>query len=160
MRRFVLACLMLPLPIAAAAGKLDDSLSPRQDIDILIDWRHTGNIENLDEEQLNALTSTVRNVEVRLNTAQYMGRQARIYLGLPVVIRGLEDPGSLRLSWSTRGVFSDGTVTPGMRALLYDGEITTRVMIDVLDFTIDVDGRAFNEPINFEPEYEIEAVTP
>jgi hypothetical protein len=160
MRTLALVCLTLSASIAIAAERLDDSLSPRQDIDILIDWRHRDNLENLDEEQLNALSSTVNNVEVRLNTAQYLGRQARIYLVLPVVIRGLDDPGALRLSWSTRGVFADGTVTPGMRALLYDGNITSQVMIDVLDFTIDIDGRAFNEPINFEPEYEIETVTP
>jgi hypothetical protein len=159
MRKLALACLALSASIANAE-KLDDSLSPRQDIDVVIDWSHRGNLENLDEEQLNALTSTARNVEVRLNTAQYTGRQARIYLVLPVVIRGLDDPDALRLSWSTRGVFSDGTVTPGTRALLFDGVITDPVMIDVLDFTIDVDGRSFNEPINFEPEYEIEAVTP
>lgn len=159
MRKLALACLALWASIATAE-KLDDSLSPRQDIDVIIDWSHRGNLENLDEEQLNALTSTVNNVEVRLNTAQYVGRQARIYLVLPVIIRGLDDPDALRLSWSTRGVFSDGTVTPGARALLFDGVIIDPVMIDVLDFTIDVDGRSFNEPINFEPEYEIEAVTP
>jgi hypothetical protein len=144
----------------AAAAKLDDSLSPRQEVDVIIDWRYRNNLENLDDEQLNALYSTVANVEVRLNTAQYMDRQARIYLSLPVVIRGLDDPAGLRLSWTTHGIFSDGTVTPGTRALLFDGVITRQVMIDIFDFTIDIDGRSFNEPINFEPEYEIEPVTP
>jgi len=150
--------LTLALPVAAA--RLDDSLSPRQNVDILIDWQYYNNLENLDEQQLNALSSTAHSVEVRLNTAQYLDRQARIYLSLPVVIRGLDDPAALRLSWTTHGVFSDGTVTPGTRALLFDGVINSEVMIDLFDFTIDVDGRSFNEPINFEPEYEIEPVTP
>lgn len=160
MRHIAAALMALTLALPAAAARLDDSLSPRQNIDILIDWQYHNNLENLDEQQLNALSSTASGIEVRLNTAQYMGRQARIYLGLPLVIRGLEDPAALRLSWTTHGVFSDGTATPGTRALLFDGVITSEVMIDILDFTIDVDGRSFNEPINFEPVYEIEPVTP
>lgn len=160
MRYLVPACLALAAALPVAAARLDDSLSPRQDVDVIIDWRHRDNLENLDEEQLNALSATARGVEVRLNTAQYLGRRARIYLVLPVVIRGLDDPGGLRLSWTTHGVFADGTVTPGTRALLFDGVIDRQVMIDILDFTLDLDARTFSEPVNFEPEYEIEPVTP
>jgi len=160
MRYLAAALTALTLAPPAAAARLDDSLSPRQNIDILIDWQYHNILENLDEQQLNALSSTASGIEIRLNTAQYMGRQARIYLGLPLVIRGLDDPAALRLSWTTHGVFSDGTATPGTRALLFDGVITSEVIIDILDFTLDVDGRSFNEPINFEPVYEIEPVTP
>ncbi|MBT8116638.1 MAG: hypothetical protein KJO66_02305 [Gammaproteobacteria bacterium] len=160
MKTFVLACLALATAMPAAAAKLDDSLSPRQNVDVIIDWRYSSNLDNLDEEQLNALYSNVRNFEVRLNTAQYTGKQARIYLSLPLVIRGLDDPAGMRLSWTTRGVFSDGTVTPGTRSLLFDGIIKDAVLIDILDFTIEIDGRSFNNPITFEPEYEIEPVTP
>jgi hypothetical protein len=160
MRYLAAALMTLTLALPALAARLDDSLSPRQEIDVMIDWQYHGNLENLDEQQLNALSSTARNVEVRLNTTQYIGRQARIYLSLPLVIRGLDDPAALRLSWTTHGVFSDGTAIPGSRALLFDGVIDSEVMVDILDFTIDVDGRSFNEPINFEPVYEIEPVTP
>jgi len=152
--------LALLLALPAAAGKLDDSLSPRQDVDVRIDWQHNGNLENLDERQFNALSGTATGTEIRLNTAQYKGRQARIYLVLPLVIRGLDDPDALRLSWTTHGVFADGTVTPGTRALLFEGLVDTEVMIDILDFTIDIDGRSFREPLNFEPEYEIESDIP
>ena len=160
MKTFALACLALAAAMPAAAAKLDDSLSPRQNVDVIIDWRYNTNLDNLDEEQLNALYSNVRDFEVRLNTAQYNGKQARIYLGLPVVIPGLDDPAGMRLSWTTRGVFADGTVTPGTRSLLFEGLITSAVLIDILDFTIEIDGRSFNNPINFEPEYEIETVIP
>ena len=160
MKSLALACLALAAAMPARAEKLDDSLSPRQNVDVVIDWRYSSNLDNLDEEQLNALYSTVQNFEVRLNTAQYAGRQARIYLGLPVVIRGLDDPAGMRLSWTTRGVFSDGTVTPGTRSLLFDGIISDTVLIDIFDFTIEIDGRSFNDPITFEPVYEIETVTP
>lgn len=154
------AYLALAISLPAGAAKLDDSLSPQQNVDVQVDWQYNNNLENLDEDQLNALHSVIRNFEVRLNTAQYAGKQVRVYLGLPVVIPGLEDPASMRLSWTTRGIFSDGTVTPGTRALLFDGIITSAVLIDILDFTIEIDGRSFNNPITFEPEYEIEPVTP
>ena len=160
MKYCLLACLVLATAMSASAAKLDDSLSPRQNVDVLIDWQYKNNLENLDEEQLNAMHSVVRNFEVRLNTAQYTGRQVRVFLSLPVVIPGLEDPAGMRLSWTTRGIFSDGTVTPGTRSLLFDGIITSAVLIDILDFTIEIDGRSFNNPITFEPEYEIEPVTP
>jgi hypothetical protein len=159
MKFFTLICLAFAAALPVSAARLDDSLSPRQNVDVIIYWRYN-NLENLDEEKFNALHSIVRNFEVRLNTAQYTGKQARVYLGLPVVIRGLEDPAGMRLSWTTRGVFSDGTVTPGTRSLLFDGIITSAVLIDILDFTIEIDGRSFINPITFEPEYEIEPVTP
>lgn len=160
MKFYILACLALAVTLPVSAAKLDDSLSPRQNVDVVIDWRYNNNLENLDEEKFNALQSVVRNFEVRLNTAQYTGKQARVYLGLPVVIRGLDDPAGMRLSWTTRGVFADGTVTPGTRSLLFDGVINSAVLIDILDFTIEIDGRSFINPITFEPEYEIEPVTP
>ena len=160
MKLFTLTCLVLATAMPVGAARLDDSLSPRQNVDVLIDWQYKNNLENLDEAQFNALHSVVRNFEVRLNTAQYTGKQARIYISLPVVIRGLDDPAGMRLSWTTRGIFSDGTVTPGTRSLLFDGIITGAVLIDILDFTIEIDGRSFNNPITFEPEYEIEPVTP
>lgn len=159
MKFYTLTCLALAAALPVSAARLDDSLSPRQNVDVIIDWRYN-NLENLDEEKFNALHSTVRNFEVRLNTAQYTGKQARVYLSLPVVIRGLDDPAGMRLSWTTRGVFSDGTVTPGTRSLLFDGIITSAVLIDILDFTVEIDGRSFINPITFEPEYEIEPVTP
>ena len=160
MKAFVFACLAYAVAAPVAAVKLDDTLSPQQNVDVIIDWRYKASLENLTEEQLNALHAAVRNFEVRLNTAQFTGKTARIYLVLPVVIRGLDNPSGLRLSWTTRGTFSDGTVTPGTRTLLYDGIIDKTVMIDILDFTIEIDGRSFNNPITFEPEYEIEPVIP
>lgn len=160
MKFYMIACMALAAAVPANAAKLDDSLSPRQNVDVIVDWRYSNNLEDLDEERFSALHSVVRNFEVRLNTAQYTGKQARVYLGLPVVIRGLDDPAGMRLSWTTRGVFSDGTVTPGTRSLLFDGIISSAVLIDILDFTIEIDGRSFINPITFEPEYEIETVTP
>jgi hypothetical protein len=156
-----LACLLgLLIPVGAAAQRLDDSQSPQQQVDVNLQWQYPDHVEQLDDGQFNATVAHIDRYELRLNTAAQKGTTARIYLGLPVVIRGLDDPGAVRLSWTGHGTFADGTVTPGMRSLLYEGPITSDVMIDMLDFTIAIDGRSFRQPITIEPEYEIETVTP
>lgn len=158
--RSLLLLIATLLSTAALAQRLDDSLSPRQQVDIRLDWQNKLHPERLDDAQLNAMVSHVNNYELRLNTFAQKGKTARIYLGLPLVIRGLDDPGAFRLSWTTHGVFADGTVTPGMRSLLYEGVINDDVMTDIVDFTIEIDGRAFRNPITFEPEYDIEITAP
>lgn len=152
--------MLLLLSPPSVAMKLDDTLSPQQIIDMQVDWAHKYRLEELNEDQLNALVSRFDNYEVRLNTAAHIGQQVRVYLALPVNIRGLDDPSALRLSWTTRGAFLDGTATPGTRTLLFEGPVTDAVLVDILDFTLDIDSRAFTAPINFEPDYEIELVTP
>jgi hypothetical protein len=157
--RFLFVLLILAA-CPAGAMKLDDTLSPLQNIDMQVDWQHKNRMDELSEDQLNALESRFTNYEVRLNTASHVGQHVRIYLGLPVNIRGLNDPAALRLGWTTRSHFLDGTVTPGTRALLFDGLVNSAVLVDILDFTLEIDGRAFSAPINFEPDYEIEIITP
>ena len=160
-RPVCLLCLLgLLIPAGAVAQRLDDSESPRQQVDVDLHWQYPDHAEQLDDAQLDAMVASIHHYELRLNTAAHKGTTARIYLGLPLVIRGLDDPGAMRLSWTSHGTFSDGTVTPGMRSLLYEGPITGDVMADMLDFTIEVDGRSFRQPISFEPEYEIEIVSP
>ena len=155
-----LAVLLMLLACPAAALELDDTLSPVQNIDMQVDWAHKYRLDELSEDQLNALVAHYGNYEVRLNTSAHVGQHVRIYLALPVTIRGLDDPAALRLSWTTRGNFIDGTVTPGSRTLLFDGQVDDVVLLDILDFTLEIDSRAFGAPINFEPDYEIEIVTP
>ncbi|MDX1697936.1 MAG: hypothetical protein R3308_06580 [Thiohalobacterales bacterium] len=155
-----LAVILLLIAGPGVALELDDTLSPVQNIDMQVDWTHRYRLDELSEDQLNALEAHYDNYELRLNTSSYVGRRVRIYLALPVTIRGLDDPGALRLSWTTRGDFVDGTVTPGSRTLMFDGTVDDVVLVDILDFTLEIDSRAFSAPINFEPDYEIEIVTP
>lgn len=155
-----LAVFFMLIACPAVALELDDTLSPVQNIDMQVDWSHQYRLDELSEDQLNALESRYDNYEVRLNSAAHIGQRVRIYIALPVNIRGLDDPAALRLSWTTRGDFLDGTVTPGSRTLLFDGLVDDAVLVDILDFTLAIDSRAFSAPINFEPDYEIEIVTP
>jgi hypothetical protein len=148
--------LALLLSLPAQAERLDDSLSPQQQIDIELDWKHRQHGDNLDEREFNSLMAHARRVEVRLNTAPWTGMQARIYIRLPLNIRGTADSTALSMSWTTNGKFASGSVTAGNRSRLFEGEITHDVMSDIFDFTFEIDARQVYNTLRLEPVYEIE----
>ena len=149
-------CITLLLSLPVIAERLDDSLSPQQQFDIELDWKHRQQGDDLDERKFNALVAHARHVEVRLNTAPYTGMQARIYLRLPLNIRGTADSTALRMSWTTNGEFASGSVTAGNRSRLFEGEITRDVMSDIFDFTFEIDARQVYNSLRLQPVYEIE----
>lgn len=158
-RRLLLLCLIgIHTPLVAA--RLDDSLSPRQQHDLDLSWKYTGNTENLDAQAFNTVIAVAANVDTRLDTSPYLGNQARIYLELPILVRGLTQPSSLQLSWTTNGLFHPGQLTPGNRQLIFDGEITDQVMRDIFNFTFEVDARYLTQTLRLEPVYEIEITAP
>ena len=73
----------------ACAQILDDSASPRQQFNIKLEWQNNGNMFTLSECELNALIARVPNAEVRLDTRDFVGQSARIFLRLPEQIKGL-----------------------------------------------------------------------
>jgi hypothetical protein len=138
------------------AERLDDSLSTQQQIEVDLKWKEQYNTENLDTRELNALIAQARHVEIRLNTAPYIGQRGRIFITLPLNIRGTADSSALRMSWTTNGLFSNGSLTAGNRVKLFEGEITERVMTDVFDITFEIDARQVYNNLRFEPVYDIE----
>jgi hypothetical protein len=150
----LLAFVMIWVP--AHGERLDDSLSTRQQFDLDLVWKQQGNTENLDTRELNALTAQARYVEIRLNTAPYVGQRGRIFLALPLNIRGTADASALRMSWTTNGLFSNGSLTAGNRVKLFDGDITEPVMTDVFDIIFEIDARQVYNNLRFEPVYDIE----
>lgn len=156
------ACLLLVIaglmPIQAHAQRLDDSLSPRKQLKLDVEWKYGMDSEDIDHKEFNALVARAEHVETRLNTADFVGKDARIFLELPSDIRGFNATEGLILSWTTNDLFEEGTVTLGNRRLIFEGAITEDVMTDIFDFTIEVDGRYFFQEIQFEPIYEIEVI--
>jgi hypothetical protein len=142
------------------AERLDDSLSPRRQVDLDLEWKYQENPDSLSDAEFNTLTAQARNLETRLDTSAYVGSEARIFLELPVLVRGLGNPSSLLLSWTTGGLFNAGRVTPGNRTLIYEGSITQPVMRDTITFTFELDARHLHQPLRLEPVYEIEIITP
>jgi hypothetical protein len=157
MMRRLLTVLLWCGSFAVQAERLDDALSPRQQIDIPLDWKYqdTG-YDDPNDSRLNALTAQAQHVEIRLNTARFVDRRARIYIGLPLNVRGTVDSTALRMSWTTNGRFANGSVTAGNRARLFEGTITEEVMTDVFELTFQIDARQVLNTIRFQPVYEIE----
>ena len=150
----LLMCLSAALP--ASAERLDDSLSTQQQFDLDLNWKQQRNTENLNERELNALSARAHRVEIRLNTKPYIGKRGKIFISLPIDIRGTGDSTALRMSWTTNGVFSNGSITAGNRAKLFEGEISDAVMGDVFDITFDIDARQVYNNLRFQPVFDIE----
>ena len=150
----LLICLFAALP--ASAERLDDSLSTQQQFDLDLNWKQQRNTENLNERELNALSARAPRVEIRLNTSPYVGQRGKIFISLPINIRGTGDSTALRMSWTTNGLFSNGSVTAGNRAKLFEGEISNAVMEDVFDITFDIDARQVYNNLRFQPVFDIE----
>lgn len=150
----LLICLSAALP--ASAERLDDSLSTQQQFDLDLNWKQQRNTENLNERELNALSARARRVEIRLNTKPYAGMRGKIFIRLPIDIRGTGDSTALRMSWKTNGVFSSGSVTAGNRTKLFEGEIPDAVMDDVFDITFEIDARQVYNNLRFQPVFDIE----
>lgn len=155
--RFLAALCMALLAAtgAAAATRLDDSASPRARVDVNPRWLHTN--EGLtDPALLNAMVAEVRNLEVRLNTAPFVGKRGRIYLSLPAFTVGLQSPSGLRVEWQTRGTLLAGSALPGTRSVVYDGPIAKASLSDFVDFSLFIDARYLQGGLRFEPVFDIE----
>jgi hypothetical protein len=159
--RGILLLLCSLLSAAVPAERLDDSLSPRQQINLQLDWK-TGSIDpdKLDKKEIHRVIAHASNVDTRLDTSKYLGMEVRIYLALPILVRGLSNPQSMNFSWTTNGLFLDGQLTPGNRQLIFEGIITSPVMIDNFHFTFELDARYLTQTLRLEPVYEIETLVP
>ena len=148
--------LYLSVTLPASAERLDDSLSTQQQFDLDLNWKQQQNTDNLNDHEFNVLTARARHVEIRLNTAHFIGQRGKIFIRLPVNIRGTGDSTALRMSWQTNGLFANGSITAGNRAKLFEGEITEPVMSDVFDITFDIDARQVYNNLRFQPIFDIE----
>jgi hypothetical protein len=155
----ILLAALLACTCAAAATRLDDSLSPRQRVQATTRWVYDG-VGDWTADQRNALVADVRAMEFRLRTASYVGKTAEIYLVLSDHVSGLKSPTGMRVDWTTRGRFSPGWATPGTRSLVFRGMITEPVMSDYFDFRVFIDARTWERGIEFDPVFEIELVAP
>ena len=152
----VLAALaaLLALPVAAQVARLDDSASPRAEVQA--DFGHATPVDG----------HTVRvpfgRVEYRLATMPYIGKRARIYYVVPPQIPGLTTPGGLTVQWRASGRFAPGQAQPGMRAPVWTGVVQGPWLQESLDLDLLIDLRMLrlpgNAPLSFESYFEIEVL--
>ncbi|MGI9333567.1 MAG: hypothetical protein ACR2RL_10470 [Gammaproteobacteria bacterium] len=139
-----------------ATEQLSDLASPQQRVFANVEWAQPNRILGLSEDELHTIMGHVNGLEVRLDTSAFVGRQARIYLRLPLQIRGLRNAGGLRMEWDARDAFLDGSVIPGTRSLLFEGVVPGSLVRDILNITLHIDSRMVSRELNIEPVYEIE----
>ena len=142
--------------MAQTTERLSDLGSPQQRVEATVEWKQSVGSEGLTRSELNAMLARMDNVEIRLDTTHFEGREARIFLALPAQIRGLQSPQDLRMSWTTEGLFESGSVIPGSRALIFDGIVPASTMVDRFDFVVEINASAVDYGLDFDPIYEIE----
>lgn len=152
----LLVSLLVATSTLSRAAVLDDSASPRQRVEAKPRWQYQGE-DALSPERIGRMVVDVPNLEIRLDTSAWKGKSARIYLTLPPLVPGVNTPEGLRAEWRTRGPMQVGSITPGGRVLVFDGQIGQAQMVEFFDFTIYLDTRFTQRGVRFEPKFEIEA---
>jgi hypothetical protein len=130
---------------AATTAIIDDSATVVLDSTPAMNWRSV-TPKNRD----NAITGRTR-VNVRLATAAWLGKSARIYMVLPS-----ETSGSVKVAWRGQGLLQDGQLVPGQRALVYSGIIREKRMEDVIDVRVEADGTRISAPQQLRFHFEID----
>lgn len=160
MKSLLLAILLSCAALDVVAEVLDDSQSPRQQLNLVFEWaENRSDLYSLSADQFNRLKARIDNAEVRLNTRNFQGQPVRIFIRLPEQIKGLGNSAGFRLEWQTRGNLLPGYTTPGNRALIFEGLIDTALLVEFFSFTMHLDARQMSgDALLFEPIYEIEAM--
>jgi len=116
-----------------AAEVLDDSQSPRKQLNIKLEWANKGDLSALNKDEFFLLKAH-----------------------LPKQIDGFNGSNGFSLGWNTTGFFAPGTVILGTRALIYDGLIESPLMIEFFTFTLKVDANCLTGKLRYVTIYEIE----
>jgi hypothetical protein len=155
----VLAVLLAASSASAQRVRLDDSLSPIDSLEVNLQWETSAA-----ELAANALAATtdaaaargqIAGVEVRLDTTEYVGAEARIYLSLPQPAGDFTD---IELRWQANGSFLSGSVRPGQSTLVFEGVIEQAITSAVFDFELLVSDSAGSEQNRIEAIYELEPI--
>lgn len=147
--------LVLFCGVVNGAEILDDSPSPVQQLRLQFEWLEERALE-IGNQPDNQMVGHLHRVDVRLDTSSYVGERAKIYLRLPRLTEGAIADSELRVSWETDGFFNSGEVSPGTRALLYEGVVTDSITRELFDFTIYFRAWIMSDSLRILPVYEIE----
>jgi hypothetical protein len=79
-------------------------------------------------------------VNVRLDMRRWVGRQARIFMVMPV-----EGAGPVTVEWETQGLLLGGRLAPGERALVFSGNVSTPWIEDTMRVQLSADSRRMAE---------------
>lgn len=92
-------------------------------------------------------------VYLRLNLANWVGKQGRLYMAL-----GQTQGEQVRAQWQTQGRLMAGSVLSGGRALVYEGPITQPVLTETIQLSLQADGRNLAQPRGLQFHFEIDVL--
>lgn len=130
-----------------ATVRLDDSGSFALQPTVQMQWRSAM------PRTLGPATEARVQVQIRIDTRAYVGKQGNIYMVLPL------DPGpQLSAEWQTQGRLLPGRVISGQRTLVYAGPITTVTLEDQLTvlFRSEADWQGSTRRLSFHFELDTE----
>jgi hypothetical protein len=159
MRRAHFTAIVLLLVSATAAAqrvRLDDSQSPVDavPVDLML---QADAVAALLRPGAVAADQRARGVmpavEVRLDTSDFVGRAARIFLTMPPAAA---DGSDLELRWEAQGRFLSGTAHPGQSTLVFEGQLEQPLTSAVFNFVLLVGERTGTQQNRMEIFYELE----
>ncbi len=143
---------------------LDDSLSPRQNFSLDLKWgpqdvqQALGALFADQNSLLPPVSGYLSGVDVRLDTSQFVGQRARIFLLIPAAIAGDNSGGTLEITWQARGVFESGSARPGQAVLIFEGLLEEAIISGTFDFAITAASAGAADSFSFELTYELEVI--
>jgi hypothetical protein len=149
-----IAVAQLALPAVAQLARLDDSASPRAQVQA-----DFGRATPLDARTARV---SLGRVEYRLATQAYVGQRARVFYVVPPHIPGLRTPAGLTVEWRGGSLFAPGQAQPGQRVPVWTGVVRGPWLHDSQDLSFVLDMRALylpgRMPLSFESYFEIEVL--
>lgn len=160
---FYIGLILLGLPLLSHAQmiRLDDSASPRYQVESLRVTSETGEpLEQAFNPQWAHLAFGV--VEYKLSTAEFVGRPVRLYYVIPTTIKGLINPKALTVTWQGRDAIQSGSAHAGERKLVWSGTLTEPWLTVAIDLSMQVRLSELrlrtNEIFGFESYFELETL--
>jgi hypothetical protein len=144
--RAILLLLAASCAAHAATFRVDDAATLPAETNATMQWKSPapGRGASNDVEGRGLIT-------VRLNTAPWLNRNAKIFLVLPPVAIG-----EVTADWTTQGRLLPGQVRSGYRGLVYAGPIRTPLIEDTILLRITTDGRRLASPQRLDFHFEID----
>jgi len=138
------------VPVRAETYRVDDSASVVQTGRVVMKWDGP-----LPRGGGMAMMSGTMTVLVDLDVSPWLGRNARIYMTLP-----MQPSGPMTASWTSRGRLLPGLLRAGERTLVYAGPIADARLQDTLRLSVQADGRrlARDEMLDFGFEIDLDAL--
>ena len=147
MRGFAfVAALLAMASTQAATFRVDDSLTLPNETSTPMKWRSLAPNRSVGHaiEGSSVLT-------IRLNTAPWLNKTGRIYMGLP------EQPiGQVTAEWTTQGKLLPGQLASGNRTLVFAGPIRASLIEDTIVLRLQADGRRLVAPQRLQFFFEID----